>query len=97
MNIILIPPSDKELDEAIAYYNDQFFGLGDNFYKEFIDLCRILAIYPNTWRKIGENTHRINFKRFPYLILYGLDGEDLLITCIAHHHRDPDYYFPRIY
>jgi toxin ParE2 len=97
MNIILIPPADKELNEAIAYYNDQFSGLGDSFYEEFIDVCRILSIYPRTWRKIGENTHRINFKKFPYLILYVIDDDEILITCIAHHHRNPTYYVERIY
>jgi len=32
MNIILLPPADKELDEAIEYYNDQQAGLGDRFF-----------------------------------------------------------------
>jgi toxin ParE2 len=97
MNIILIPPSDKELGEAIAYYNDQFPGLGDNFYDEFMDVCSIFSIYPSTWRKIGEHTHRINLKRFPYLVLYAIDAHEILITCIAHHHREPAYYIERIY
>ena len=35
MNVLLTPPVDKELDEAINYYNGQLNGLGDQFYKEF--------------------------------------------------------------
>ena len=97
MNIILLPPSDKELSEAISYYNQQWPSLGDNFYKEFIAVCRVLSSYPDTWRKIGTNTRKINFKRFPYLVLYVLDGEDIFVTCIAHQHRAPEYYIDRIY
>lgn len=97
MNIILIPPSDKELEEAIGYYNDQMPGLGEQFYGAFLLTVDYISVAPNAWRKVGNNTRRINIKRFPYLILYVLDGNDILITCIAHQHRNPIYYSNRIY
>ena len=97
MNIILIPPSDKELEEAIDYYNDQMFGLGEQFYNAFLSSVAYISIAPDVWRKVGKNTRRINIKRFPYLILYVLDGNNILITCIAHQHRNPTYYTNRIY
>ena len=92
MSIILIPPADKELEEAIVYYNDQLSGLGDQFYNAFLATTNYLSHAPDAWRKIGRNTRRINIKRFPYLVLYVIDGDDILITCIAHQHRNPTYY-----
>lgn len=89
MNIVLIPPADKELSEAIDYYNDQLSGLGEQFYTSFIDTTYYISQAPDTWRKIGANTRRINIKRFPYLILYVIDEQEILITCIAHQHRNP--------
>ena len=97
MNIILIPPSDKELEETIDYYNDQMFGLGEQFYDAFLSSVAYISIAPDVWRKVGKNTRRINIKRFPYLILYVLDGNNILITCIAHQHRNPTYYTNRVY
>lgn len=97
MNIILIPPSDKEMEEAIDYYNDQMPGLGEQFYNAFLSSVDYISISPDAWRKVGSNTRRINIKRFPYLILYVLDGNDILITCIAHQHRNPTYYANKIY
>jgi hypothetical protein len=35
MNIIVIPPADKELEEAIDYYNDQMAGLGNQSILQF--------------------------------------------------------------
>ncbi len=96
MNIILLPPADKELDEAIEYYNDQQAGLGDRFFSEFIKSAELIGRFPETWKKAGRNTHKINIKRFPYLILYIIDGKDIIITCIAHQHRNPSYYINRI-
>ncbi len=49
MNIILIPPADKELIEAIAYYNDQLSGLGDQFYTSFIDTTGYISQAPDAW------------------------------------------------
>lgn len=96
MNIILIHPSDKELEEAIDYYNDQLPGLGEQFYSAFLLTVDYISIVPDAWRKVGDNTRRINIKRFPYLILYVFDENDILITCIAHQHRNPVYYLNRI-
>ena len=59
MNIILIPPSDKELKEAINYYNDQMPGLGDQFYNTFLSSVNYISIAPETWRKVGRNTRSI--------------------------------------
>lgn len=95
MNVILIPPSDKELGEAVDYYNDQLEGLGEQFYSSFLDTVRYISRTPDVWRKVGKHTRRINIKRFPYLILYIFDDPDILITCIAHQHRNPSYYIER--
>ena len=84
MNIILIPPSDKELEEAIDYYNDQMPVLGQRFYNAFLSTVNYISIAPDAWRKVGKNTRKISIKRFPYLVLYVLDKNDVLITCIAH-------------
>lgn len=48
MNVILLPPSDKELDEAIEYYNDQEVNLGNSFYNEFIvNVANVVLIFYN--------------------------------------------------
>lgn len=95
MSIILIPPADAELEEAVTYYNDQHSGLGDQFYLAFLAATDDIVKAPTAWRKIGKHTRRINVRRFPYLILYVIDDSDILITCIAHQHRNPTYYIAR--
>jgi toxin ParE1/3/4 len=95
MNIILLPPSDTELQDAIDFYDDQMAGLGGRFYQSFLETVSHIEAEPDLWRKIGENTRRINISRFPYLILYVRHQENILVTCIAHQHRDPQYYMSR--
>lgn len=97
MNIILLSPADTELEEAIEFYNTQLPGLGDQFYNEFLFTVDLLNRTPFGWRKVGKNTRRINVKRFPYLILYVVDNNDIFITCIAHQHRNPRYLINRLF
>jgi toxin ParE1/3/4 len=95
VNMILLPPSDTELQDAIDFYDDQMDGLGRRFYQCFLETVSHIEAGPDLWLKIGENTRRINISRFPYLILYVQHQEDILVTCIAHQHRDPPYYMSR--
>lgn len=46
MNVMLIPPADKELDDAIKYYNEQLEGLGDQFYNEFLRTINLIERTP---------------------------------------------------
>jgi hypothetical protein len=96
MSVILLPPSEVELQDAIDFYNDQMVGLGDLFYRAFQDTIRYIEATPTSWRKVGSHTRRVNINRFPFLLLYVYDERDILITCIAHQHRDPEYYTDRM-
>lgn len=48
MNVILLPPSDKELDEAIEYYSDQEISLDNSFYNEFTRAIELIQTFPAT-------------------------------------------------
>ena len=96
MSVILLPPAEVELQDAIDFYNDQMTGLGDQFYSAFQKTIRYIEATPTSWRKVGRHTRRINITRFPFLLLYVCDEKDIVITCIAHQHRDPEYYTGRI-
>ncbi|WP_372794340.1 type II toxin-antitoxin system RelE/ParE family toxin [Pontiella sp.] len=95
MSIILVPPADAELQDAIDFYNDQMTGLGDRFYEAFTTTISILENNPTLWRRVGEHTRRVNLGRFPFFIMYVHEDSSIYITCIAHHHRDPEYYINR--
>lgn len=70
MRIIFLPPADKELEDAVVYYNDQLEGLGEHFLQEVSTAIELIKKFPHAWHKIGKHTRRFLLKRFPYLILY---------------------------
>jgi len=96
MNLKFIPPAEQELFDAYHFYEDQLIGLGYQFMNEFNRVLKFILSYPTLWAKVGKRTRRALLKRFPYFILYIFEDETVHITCIAHQHRDPEYYLDRI-
>ncbi len=96
MKIKFIHPSDQELIDAYNFYEYQLQGLGDQFLNEFNNIIKIIIEHPQIWSKVDKRTRKALLKRFPFLILYIFEDNMLYITCIAHQHRNPDYYIDRI-
>jgi plasmid stabilization system protein ParE len=95
MNIRLLEPAQQELDEAMAWYSDQAPGLGDAFLIETLKALKLANQFPHAWHPLSPQIRRCRLNRFPYSIIYSLDGDDLLVIAIAHQHRKPGYWRDR--
>lgn len=95
MNVRFLEPAQAELDEAIHWYAMQAPGLGDAFLIETLAVLKLIRQFPKAWHPLSPEIRRCRLKRFPYSVVYALDGEDLLIVAIAHQHRKPAYWRSR--
>ncbi|MBU1054331.1 MAG: type II toxin-antitoxin system RelE/ParE family toxin [Proteobacteria bacterium] len=96
MKVRFLSPANNELDEAVRYYNHQLPGLGFRFFQEIAAAIERIEFMPEAWTKTGERTRRCILKGFPYALLYIVDPEEIIITAVAHLHRDPEHYKDRI-
>ncbi|MDM8523210.1 hypothetical protein QUF80_07555 [Desulfococcaceae bacterium HSG8] len=55
-----------------------------------------IRFMPEAWAKIGRRTRRCLVKGFPYALLYIPESDEILVTAVAHLHRNPEYYKDRI-
>jgi len=92
MKVKVLTPAELELKEAYQYYDSQLLGLGARFLTSFEETVELIKKIPFGWRKVSRYTRRINIKNFPYLILYVIDDNTVIITFICHSHRNPGYY-----
>lgn len=92
----MISPANLELDEAIRYYDYQLPGLGFRFFQEASAAIERIRLMPEAWTKVGERTRRCILKGFPYALLYVIGTDEILITAVAHLHRDVKHYKDRI-
>lgn len=96
MKVRLIFPANLELDEAVRYYDHQLPGLGFRFFQETSAAIERIRFMPEAWTKVGQRTRRCILKGFPYALLYVIEKEEILITAVAHLHREPEHYKDRI-
>lgn len=96
MRVRFLSPAGFELDEAIRYYDHQLPGLGFRFFQEVNGAIDRIKLMPGAWTKIGEQTRRCLLKGFPYALHFVTEKDEILITAVAHLHRDPEHYRDRI-
>jgi uncharacterized protein YuzE len=52
--------------------------------------------FPISYPEIEPGIRRSRLARFPYGLIYGLDGETLVVVAVAHLHRRSRYWIDRI-
>jgi hypothetical protein len=95
LKVRLVSPANKELDEAVRYYDHQLPGLGFRFFQEVAAAIERIRAMPEAWTKIGDRSRRCILKGFPYALLYIVEPSEIIITAVANLHRDPEHYKDR--
>ena len=78
MNVRFLSPAQQELDDAVAWYDQQADGLGKEFLDELDRVIRRIVAYPLSATEIGPGLRRGLLARFPYGLLYGQDGDAIV-------------------
>ncbi len=96
MNVRFLTPAQRELDDAVAWYNRQAAGLGQELLDELDRAVRRVVAFPMSYAEIEPGIRRCRLARFPYGLIYGTDGETLVVVAVAHLHRRPRYWIERL-
>ncbi|MHB9106839.1 MAG: type II toxin-antitoxin system RelE/ParE family toxin [Armatimonadota bacterium] len=96
MRVRILSPAERELLDAIEYYNAERPGLGIEFAREIrLTLNRIKA-HPYAWTKIDPTFRRCPTDRFPYSAIYQIVPQEIIVVAFMHHKRHPEYWRNRI-
>ena len=96
MIVAFLPVAALELEDAVAYYNQQSEGLGYQFAVEVQRTLDRIAEFPNAWPALSQRSRRCRLHRFPYGIIYRVVDGTLLVIAVMHLHRHPDAWRDRI-
>jgi len=96
MNIRFLSPAQRELDDAYAWYERQSPGLGLELLDEIDRAVHRIKAYPYSCEEFTDGLRRALVNRFPYGLIYGLEGDSLVVLAVAHLHREPYYWIDRI-
>ena len=90
------PHSRKELDGAVAHYDSLSPETGESFLEEISESISRILDFPEAWTKIRGEVRRCRVSRFPYGVLYEIEGSHIFILAVMHLHRPPNYWIERI-
>ena len=96
MNIEILEIAQKELDDAVLYYELEQLGLGLRFKDAVRQSIDRIKKYPTSWPIERGEVRKFFVHKFPYKILYSIQKQEIVILAIAHQHRKPGYWIERL-
>jgi hypothetical protein len=92
------PLAAVELEDAVLYYAQISPELAEKFLNDFEQTLSFIEAMPGIWAFHYSDLRKLNFKTFPYSIIYywPAGGEELTIVAIQHLSRKPFYWKDRI-
>lgn len=92
----LLPVAQREVEEAFRWYEAQRPGLGYDFLLAMDATIERLRRLPEGNEVVALRTRRALLRRFPYLVLYALEADRIVVTAVFHGRRDPIRWSDRV-
>lgn len=91
------PFAIREIRAAYRWYEGERPGLGAEFLRAVQAALEMARVHPAASTPLGLRTRRALLSRFPYLVLFTIESEQVVVTAIQHMHRDPRGWADRVH
>ena len=91
MSYILSVQSEALLDmqEAFEWYEMQQPSLGQEFIGEVEESYKKISDHPFNYSAVNARFRRLKINRFPYLVIYEVEGDTIFINAVRHTSQKP--------
>ena len=90
MTYRFLSPAQRDLAEAVAYYEQAAPGLGMEFLDEIERAVNRILLQPEAWTRVSDHHRRCRTRRFPFGLIYSIDQDVILIVAVMNLRRHPD-------
>lgn len=96
--IIISAATLQDTFEAFNYYEKKENGLGIRFLAVLEQYYQKLKNNPSyySYLLIEYNIRAVALKKFPYIIIYEIDGDQVNVFAVHNTYRNPDLFIKRI-
>ena len=84
-----------EVNEGYHWYESKSIGLGEDFLNELESAFNLILELPDTWPILSNDFRRYLLKRFPFGVIYRINGDKIFIVAVMHLSRKPYYWRKR--
>lgn len=88
--------AERELNDAMQYYERERMDLGSAFIAEVERATAMILDHPEASPTILGDVRRRLCHRFPYGLLYSIKGEEIRILAVMNLRRRPGYWAGRV-
>ena len=93
---IFLAEAEQELFDSARFYERKRPGLGRDFLAEVRAAVARIEQHPESAPSVLANARAVRIRRFPFDVVYRLQGEQLIIVAVTHQSRRPGYWKNRI-
>ena len=91
----LLSEARRELEAAVSFYDSIYPALGRDFAVEVQAICQRIAESPQAGLEVRPEIRRRILRRFPYVVLYAVEDDEVVVVAVAHQKRRPGYWAGR--
>ncbi len=100
MKVRVLAEAEAELRSAVLYYEERQVGLGKDLRDRVSQVIHAIAADPLLFpsyegKQLARDFPRATVERFPYLLVYEVRDNEILIVAVAHSGRQPGYWDQR--
>ena len=96
MTIVVNPEAEAEIEQAADFYHGRQQGLDEQFLAEIAAAFDRIVRFPDAAPAVGRGARRLVLARFPYVIVYRVQGDEIRVYAVAHQKRRPGYWRKRL-
>ena len=89
MKLIVRPEAEEELLGAIDWYEARSAGLGNELLRSVDAMLHRILRNPQIYPIIYRGARMAPIRRFPYLVIYRIQVDEISIVAIFHAKRNP--------
>ena len=90
-----VTPARQEFLEQIEHYEREEAGLGARFVAAVEEATARALAFPLAGSIASKSTRRVYLKRFPFVLVYRMDEDGIVVFAVAHHAPKPGYWRAR--
>lgn len=94
--IVVHESADDELSAAAVFYESRETDLGKEFLEELSQAFQRIIARPFSYSIHFDEYRRYLMDRFPYQVVYRIEGKRILVFAVAHLRRQPGYWRERV-
>lgn len=88
--LIVLPKAEDDIDQIMDWYEDESGKLSLRFAEDLDKTFQKLKRNARFCFNIENGIRRASLTKFPYFIIFTIEGNNVIVHTIIHQHRDPE-------